>query len=87
MVRSILNKSLLPLLVLVVVSCGTSKKAYYSNDAKNWNSDSQSPKGEKIHTLYLIGDTGELDNLDSKSNYTVDAMVCLLYTSPSPRDS
>lgn len=59
---------------LVVSSCGTFKQAYYSEDASQWQSSKPDSGKEVIHSLYLVGDTGELDDLNAKTNAVLESL-------------
>ena len=56
------------LLLLFIVGCNTSKKAYINPNETN-QVEATLPDGELFETLYLIGDVGEKDILDTETNY------------------
>lgn len=77
--RSTYSISGLVLILTVFFSaCSTKKKPYWSKEASNWKSSILPDQDKIAHTLYLIGDTGELDNEEEGSNYTVDAMAGMI---------
>ncbi len=45
---------------------------------------SSSAKKEVEHSLYLVGDAGRLDNLESKENYVVEGLITLLQKEANP---
>jgi len=56
-------------------SCGTLHKPHYNDTLKDWQENApRSQVDEIIHTLYLIGDAGELDNPDAKTNTVITAL-------------
>jgi len=65
---------MLPYLLLLLFGCGTSKTAYYNDDAINWESRTTPTDREIEHTLFLVGDAGEIDDKESKTNYVISAM-------------
>jgi len=65
---------ILILLASMIYACGTINKAYYSDDALNWEQSSSTSGKEIVHSLYLVGDTGELDDLEAETNIVVEAV-------------
>ncbi len=61
-------------IIFLFVSCGTSKYASYSDNAKGWEQRKPQSDKELIHSLYLVGDTGELDDLSKKQNDVLEAL-------------
>ncbi len=55
-------------------SCGTLHKPYYNDTVKDWKNNNPLPQQEIIHSLYLIGDAGELDNNLQKTNAVTTAL-------------
>ncbi len=71
--KNVLNFLLLSLTV-VLTGCGTFKKPYYSQNALGWKQE-QPHDGKKIkHVLYLVGDTGELDDPVSGKNTVLEVV-------------
>jgi len=68
------NPVLLSLLTILLASCGTLKQPYYSDDGMEWQSQKPSDGKEVIHSLYLVGDTGELDDLEAKTNIVLEVL-------------
>lgn len=68
------SKVLSLLIILLVMSCGTYKKASLSTDFKDWEKASQSAVKELKHSLFLVGDAGELDDTLSMTNIVVEAL-------------
>ncbi len=61
-------------LILFLLSCGTVRQASYSDKFINWQ-DNKSTSGKDItHTLFLVGDTGELDDTLRKTNLVLSAV-------------
>ena len=69
-----MKKSTLLLLTILFAACGTINKAYYSDDALNWQDQKSTSGKEIVHQLYLVGDTGEIDDLETGNNIVVDAV-------------
>ncbi len=65
---------LLVFFVLTFNSCGTVKNAHYSKENQKWENTIFDSSKQAIHTLYLIGDSGEIDDKSKRSNDVVDAM-------------
>lgn len=63
---------------IILFSCGTSRKPYYSDTAETWQLQEPDGQNKLIHTLYLIGDAGELDDTIQQRNYVLDAAATLL---------
>ena len=61
-----------------LLSCGSAKIAFFGDDALNWNRSDVDESHELVHTLYLVGDAGELDDPVKKSNYVLEALKPLL---------
>jgi len=61
--------------VLLFFSCGTTNAPYYADSAEGWNLKTVTSKKEKIHSLYLLGDAGELDDHQGRKNYVIDAVA------------
>ncbi|MEM9545346.1 MAG: ShlB/FhaC/HecB family hemolysin secretion/activation protein [Bacteroidota bacterium] len=66
------------LLLASITSCGTKKKAFLSDTAKNWTSTQLPDNNDLVHSLYLIGDAGKMDNKADTSNYVVEAMAKMM---------
>lgn len=62
---------------MIFYSCGTHNQAFFSDSAASWKTTRFDDTQRPIHTLYLIGDTGELDDEELTRNFTVDAMSTL----------
>ena len=65
---------ILMVLVFLLCSCGTKKLAYYSTDSKNWESRKSTSGKKLIHTLFLVGDAGELHIEDKGENFVLNAL-------------
>ncbi len=59
--------------IVVLFSCGTIRSPYYGDDSIGWQLHSQAGK-KAIHTLFLVGDAGKLDDLESGENYVLNAV-------------
>ncbi|NNE14897.1 MAG: hypothetical protein HKN51_07955 [Saprospiraceae bacterium] len=68
-----MNKLLFILVIFITVSCGTRNGAYYSDDAADQSKVKTSNK-KLVHSLYLVGDTGEVDDLVSGNNFVTHAV-------------
>ncbi len=64
------------IIVISLSACGTSKSAYYKD--KEWLKYEPTPSSEIVHTLWLIGDTGELDDEIDNRNFTVEGMASMM---------
>ncbi len=60
--------------LLLLTSCGTLKQAYYEEGSKDWASLTSTSGKEIVHSLYLIGDGGELDDTINERNFVLDAV-------------
>ncbi len=70
-----MKKFLLLLSTLFIASaCGTLKKPYYSNQAQNWSEKAAPTDKTPVHTLFLVGDAGELDDEATGENNVLTAM-------------
>lgn len=76
--RNSINLYFLCFTLILISSCGTFKKPYYSDDVRGWASNNQPIQNNLIHSLYLIGDGGELDDTIQNKNYVLDAASELL---------
>lgn len=65
-------------LLFILASCGTLKKPYYNKESLNWAESEQVPQNKQIHSLYLIGSGGELDDKEEHKNFVFDAVAELL---------
>ena len=66
--------------IITLVSCSTAKHASYNEKANGWELRKPSTDKELDHTLYLVGDTGELDDLEEKKNKVLEALEIDLKT-------
>lgn len=73
-----LNLFLIGLVLMAISACNTTKAPFYSDEAKLWQDANQPTSQTPVHTLWLIGDTGELDGDNPPTNYTVNAMTQLM---------
>jgi hypothetical protein len=74
MMDKIMNKLIVFCFAMIMVSsCGTLKSPYYSDDALDWKKNNQPIQNKHIHSLYLIGDGGELDDKVQNKNFVLDA--------------
>jgi len=78
MYRTAINLVTYCLILLLMGSCGTAKQAYYNDQASNWNHEDPKIQNKLIHSLYLIGDGGELDDKIQNKNFVLDAASNLL---------
>ncbi len=62
------------LCVVTLASCSTAKYASYNKKAEGWKQNKPSTDKKLIHTLYLVGDTGELDDHMEKKNDVLEVM-------------
>ncbi|MBT8221267.1 MAG: metallophosphoesterase [Bacteroidia bacterium] len=68
------RKNLLLLItVLILTACGTVKTPYYGDKALDWQNEQSTSGKSVIHTLYLLGDAGEVDNSATGQNYVLEA--------------
>ncbi len=54
------------------------KSPYYSDGLQDWSTIKQEKENQLIHSLYLIGDGGELDDTIQDRNFVLDAAAKLL---------
>ncbi len=62
----------------LLISCSSAKKAFIGDDDLQWNQSEVNPDAELVHTLYLVGDAGEFDDAEQKSNYVLQALKPML---------
>ncbi|MGQ1785245.1 metallophosphoesterase [Saccharicrinis sp. GN24d3] len=62
------------LFIAFIVSCGTIRTPYYGLESLNWQSQVTSPTTKPVHTLFLVGDAGQLDNNNLGKNYVLEAV-------------
>ncbi|MEM6965540.1 MAG: metallophosphoesterase, partial [Bacteroidota bacterium] len=68
---------LLLFFIIVVNACSTHQKAYLKNDAYSKHQDL--PVSGLLHTAYLIGDAGGLDDYDTNTNVVFEAVAQQLH--------
>lgn len=74
---NIMNRNIYLLFtILIFISCGTSNSPFIKN--KDWINQQPSSSIHKEHTIWLIGDSGYLDDKLNESNYVVDGMVSMI---------
>jgi len=61
-------------LILLFYSCGTVKSPYLNSGASDWMNNKVGSDRSPLHTLYLVGDAGEFDDVVSKQNYVLQAI-------------
>ncbi len=61
------------ILTLAMLGCNSAKLGYYDLDHQEWSQRSLTTSNALLHTLYLIGDAGELDDHSEKRNYVLEA--------------
>lgn len=64
--------------ILLLNSCGTFNKPYYSDKSIEWKEHALPDHNKHIHSLYLIGDGGELDDKERNKNFVLEAASKLL---------
>jgi len=69
-----LSRVLAILMILLLLSCGTYEKASISKQYQDWEKTTQPVTKELKHSLFLVGDTGELDDTLSRTNVVVEAV-------------
>lgn len=62
------------LLSTLLGACGTYKHASYNMDAKGWEQNHPQSNKELLHSLFLVGDTGEIDDTLTKHNIVLEAL-------------
>lgn len=70
----ITKQSTVFLVCVLLCSCGTFKHAYYNDDVSQWESKHPNSGKDLIHSLYLIGDTGELDDQTQQTNTVLESL-------------
>jgi predicted phosphodiesterase len=63
---------------ILFFACSTKKTPFISKDAALWMDAVPPDMSSRVHTLYLIGDAGELDNEKDSSNYVVQGMTSIM---------
>ena len=61
------------LFIVCFSACSTTNRSFYKDDAANWQSANTIPLKELVHTLYLVGDGGDIDDPDA-GNFVMDAI-------------
>ena len=56
-------------ILFITSSCGTLKKPYYKDGDQEWSEMRSTPGKQLLHSLYLVGDAGELDDPQKGTNY------------------
>lgn len=62
------------LLSAAFVGCGTYTKPYYDEAVSSWQQDKSSSGKKIVHSLYLVGDTGEIDDEVQHTNVVLEAL-------------
>jgi len=65
-------------MLIFIMSCGTMNAPYYSENAREWVSNSQKSGNKLIHSLYLVGGAGKSTTNSHGNNEVLDAMVSSL---------
>ncbi|TLX76912.1 hypothetical protein E9993_04305 [Labilibacter sediminis] len=60
--------------VLFLFSCGTLHYPYYSETQLEWETGKKTSAKQLVHSLFLVGDAGELDDTVNYTNYVLDAV-------------
>ncbi len=60
--------------ILLLASCGTTHNPSYSSESEEWDQLKPSEGKKILHSLYLVGDTGELDDAHNKTNRVLEAL-------------
>ncbi len=69
-----MQKSISTLVALIgLYSCGTVVRPFYSSEFRDWPSISKTSNKSLVHSLYLIGDAGRLDDIPNGENYVLNA--------------
>ena len=68
------NQALFIFILVFLNACGTTKSAYHAPSTDGWQANKPHSDKKVIHSLYLVGDTGELDDLNKKTNNVVEAV-------------
>ena len=69
-----MKKLLILACLFILGACAGTQKPYFSKDQEAWQLSSPDENKSPVHSLYLIGDTGELDNEESGENFVVSAL-------------
>ncbi|NNF20685.1 MAG: hypothetical protein HKN67_01995 [Saprospiraceae bacterium] len=64
--------SIVSCLFFLFFSCGTYKAPYYSDSAKTQIDNDNNISSTLKHSVYLVGDAGELDDPIKKRNFVLD---------------
>ena len=70
--------------ILLTFGCGTIRSPYYGNKSLNWQSEQLPDNKKPIHTLFLVGDAGEIDDANTGKNYVLDAVGKDLHITKDP---
>jgi UDP-2,3-diacylglucosamine pyrophosphatase LpxH len=60
--------------MILCLACSSAKKGFYHDSAVQWQSSKIAQDRNLVHTLYLVGDAGELDDLRDERNYLLEAL-------------
>ena len=70
-----MNLKLLVLLsFLILCRCGTIKEPYYSDAVTAWKNNNPHSGKNIVHSLYLVGDAGEIDDHTANSNLVLEGL-------------
>ena len=58
-----------------LVSCGTLNRPYLDTSVRDWEQKTKNNDKTLVHSLYLVGDAGELDNHLEGRNFVLEAIM------------
>jgi len=61
-------------IAILLSSCGTYNHPFISSKYSNWQESVPHSDKVLIHSLFLVGDSGELDDLDTKTNHVLEVV-------------
>ncbi|WP_162150098.1 metallophosphoesterase [Saccharicrinis fermentans] len=72
------------LLILCLISCGTLRSPYYGHGSTDWELQTMPQNKQPVHTLFLVGDAGKLDDHTTGKNFVLDAVGKDLLSTSNP---
>ena len=60
--------------LILFVSCSTVKAPFYDTEAFGWRRVIKEDDKAHVHSLYMVGDAGDLDDIEGGRNYVLEAI-------------
>jgi hypothetical protein len=69
-----MKRILFLVVVVFLVSCATTNQPFYSDDSLGWELLKPTDGKKLVHSLFLVGDAGELDDIETGENFVISAV-------------